>query len=427
MKAGTKNIAALALLVVLCAIPTVRLAKGNRELAEKLEKIRGPSEESENETFEKGGRVNRSSREMTVGRLFQQGGIEDARDFLRTYALSRQNHHHFAQWELQYQLTQMTQAELRLLRAELRKTPGFHHSQRNIEEMISNAEIALAPDDPGLFFDGVIKVARFDWQFQKKFEDWASTDPDAAIAWFQSKTSASDFHSGTIADRKNRAMVLAGLLRGIASQDLDLAVELFSKETRKNERIEGGNVLLPMATERAFEDGDEGLLRSVLEKEVTDESPFGNGRDSFWLEYTLITGDLMRSVELLRSLSNRDDFGKKMSLIISSQGAMPFGEKLSWLRKQVPEREELLQALDSPFRSQLFDGPEERYQETLEAVVAQPKGEERDIELLAVAKALRSYSKADDARRMAAEISDPDLRKRAQAKSSNDPFGFSED
>jgi len=419
MKAGTRNIAALALLVVLFTIPANRLAKGNRELAEKLENIKGSAAASENATLQRG-QMNRSNRKMTVGHLFQQGGIEDARDLLRTYALSRQNHHLFAQWKLQYQLKRMTLAELRLLRAELRKSPGILYNQKKIDEMISNAEIALAPDDPGLFFDGVIKAARFDSRLQKKFEEWASTDPEAAISWFQSKTAASDFHNGTIADRKNRAMVLAGLLRGIAAQNLDLAVELYSKETRKNERIEAGKVVMPLAMKQAVEEGDESLLRAVLEKAEIDSWSLYKNR---WFDYTKATGDPIKSAELLRSLENQKGFGRAMSAIISSQDEMPFWEKIDWLKKQVPEREEQLQALDISFRSQLFNGPKERYRETLETAITQPRGEERDLELLAITKALRSYSKADDARRMAAEISDPDLRKRAQAKSSNDPFG----
>jgi hypothetical protein len=326
--------------------------------------------------------------------------------------------------KLRHDLGRMTLDELRQLRVDLRKAPDVGNNNKLVEAMISEAEIKLIPNDPGPFFDGVLQVARFDSSLQKSLTEWATKDPGAAIAWFQSKTEASDFQDGSYESRQNRAKVLAGLLQGIAATNLDLAVELFSKETGRHEREEAGNVLIPLAMKRAVEQGDEGFLRTILETAVIEGDSFQQGVNNPWYDYTRATGDLEKSVELLKSLENQQNFGLAMSAIISSQNEISFREKADWLRGQVSDSEERLQALAFPIRSQLFDGSEVPYQETLEATIAQPPGNARDIELLALVQVFKSYSKTEDARRSATEISDPGLRERADEVLTYDPDPF---
>ncbi len=421
MKPKHKNGLALALLIALFAIPSAKLAQGNRELASKLEKQK-ESTLTQNHETQISQRKQRSPRKITLGQLFQNGGgISNAKDLSRNYFSSILTHHHFAAWKIQYDLSRMTLSDLRLLRSELKKTPSLLYLKERLEEMISQAEIALSPDDPGLFLDEVIKTSRFDSLFQTKLQNWALDDPAAAVAWFQSKKSLNDFHDGTIAGRKNRALVLSSLLRGLAIRDLNLAVKLFSEETRREEQIAGGKVLVPLAMKLAVDEANEGPLRSVLEKVESDQSPFGMAVGNPWFDYTKATGDIMRSAALLKSLENQEDIGQKMGAIILAQDDMTYSEKVRWLLKQLPNREERLQALSSPLRSELFNGPAERYNDTLETIVALPPGEDRDIQLFATAKALRSWRKIEDARRITAEISDPELRARL-AYNKNDPF-----
>ncbi|MFT6863214.1 MAG: hypothetical protein ACJAVK_001775 [Akkermansiaceae bacterium] len=57
-------------------------------------------------------------------------------------------------------------------------------------------------------------------------------------------------------------------------------------------------------------------------------------------------------------------------------------------------------------------------------MLAQPKGENRDLELLAAVHALEYRSQPDRARRITENISDPDLKARAEAIQIKDPFGL---
>lgn len=429
MKPRNKNLTALALLAALFGISTIHLARGNRKLASELEELRETAEQrtAEREDLTISSRSQRT-REKTVGQVLQQlGGFEDARGLLRKYILGRQSQDDFAISKLKHQVNGMTLDELRLLRTELRRLPGLYKDE--IEKIISKAEAKLAPDDPGLFFDGVVKAVQIDDELQLKLQDWAASDPTAAIAWFQSKKAASDFHTGTIAGRKNRAMVLAGLLRGIASQDLALAVELFSKETRRDARIAGGKELIPLAIKRATEGKGESLLRTLLETAVTDESPFGWDTANPWFDYTKTTGDPIRSAELLNSLKNQDSFGRKMSAIISTQDEMPYREKVEWLKEQIPDQEQRLQAYSSIFVSQLdsllFNGSDEPYRETLNTLLAHDPGADRDLELHAAVMGLNSRGRTGDARSLAKKITEPTRRAQAMAvleEVDRDPF-----
>lgn len=210
----------------------------------------------------------------------------------------------------------------------------------------------------------------------------------------------------------------------MAPQNLDLAVNLFSKETRQAERAEAGKVLIPLTVYDAVANDDTRLLGKFLETAVDQINPFNSAVPNPWQDYTKATGDPMKSVELLKSLQNQADFGKKMATIIAAKTDMPFTERMDWLNEQIPETEERINALESSFRGQMA---QDSVTDDLNKRITQAPGQKRDLELLAAARVLESTTHPKEAERVANEISDPQIRARADEflgtnPFSNDPF-----
>jgi hypothetical protein len=210
----------------------------------------------------------------------------------------------------------------------------------------------------------------------------------------------------------------------VAPQNLDLAVNLFSKETRQAERAEAGKVLIPLTVYDAVANDDTRLLGKFLETAVDQINPFNSAVPNPWQDYTKATGDPMKSVELLKSLQNQADFGKKMATIIAAKTDMPFTERMDWLNEQIPETEERINALESSFRGQMA---QDSVTDDLNKRITQAPGQKRDLELLAAARVLESTTHPKEAERVANEISDPQIRARADEflgtnPFSNDPF-----
>lgn len=425
MKSRRHTIVASALLAAIFAIPSIYLARENAELAGELEqgRSRASGNLSERQTSDRG-RFNQ--REMTVGRLLQQGpDVRNAGSLLRSFFSAQETGHLFDIYALSYQLNQLSLEELRTLRADLRKLPKLdRYTFESLENLISQAEIAVSDQDPGTYFDEAIKSARFDRSLSAKLREWASSDPKAAVAWFEGKTDPNDFKNGSISDRKNRALAFAALLEGLAPQNLDLAVNLFSKETRQAERAEAGKVLIPLTVYDAVANDDTRLLGKFLETAVDQINPFNSAVPNPWQDYTKATGDPMKSVELLKSLQNQADFGKKMATIIAAKTDMPFTERMDWINEQIPETEERINALESSFRGQMA---QDSFTDDLNKRITQAPGQKRDLELLAAARVLESTTHPKEAERVANEISDPQIRARADEflgtnPFSNDPF-----
>ena len=423
MKFDPKTHLALVFLVLLMAVPSVYLSRGNKELEERLETMKGAG-------VGEAGRLrgySRKNREMTVGRLFRQSSrVTDARSMVMTYAQAQQDRNSFAMHKLQYDLAKLTFEELRALRVGIRKIPGPH--KETMELMISSAELSLSPDEPGLFLDAAIQTARFDRNFQKKLEDWALSDPGAAIAWFQSQTAANHFENGTIDGRDNRAKAFGSLIKGIAAGNLELAVDLFSKESRLYELLEARSILVSLSMERAIEEKDESLFRTVLETsdfgQMDPFSLFGSGGP--WFDYTKATGDLTRSVNLLKSMNNQAHFGRKMAAIIASQEDMPLREQIDWLKNEIPDQQGQIEAFEASFSNRILNDPFATGLEFVDSVKELERGLDRDLELSALVKGLRRTGRREEATALIQEIEDPGLRAKAEKDQADDPFRVDE-
>lgn len=420
MKSRNQTLVVSVLLAAIFAAPSLYLARENSVLARDLAQIRSkaPGHINDRKSSE---RRSISQREMTVGRLLRQGpDVKTAAMLLRAYFQTQENGKLVDTLSLHYQLNQLSLEELRQLRADLRKLPKLDdfYFQR-LETLISEAEIAAAGKDLETYFNGAIRSARFDRGLSAELMRWASSDPEAAVAWFESKTDPADFKNGSISDRKNRALAFAALLRGVAPQDLELAVNLFSKETRQAERAEAGKALIPLTVYDAVANDDTRLLGKFLETAVDQINPFNSAVPNPWQDYTKATGDPMKSVELLKSLQNQTDFGKKMATIIAAKTDIPFRERMEWLNEQIPETEERILALESSFRGQMA---QDSFTGDLNERIAQAPGQKRDLELLAAARVLENTTHPEEAKRVTNEISDPEIRARAEAVLGTNPF-----
>ena len=312
MKSRNQTLVVSVLLAAIFAVPSLYLTRENAELAGQLDNARSGASHNISDSKTGGGR-NFSPREMTVGHLLQQGpDVRNAGALLRAYLLAQETGNLVGTWSLIYKLHQLPLAELRLLRADLKKLPKLdRYSFESLEALISNAEIAATDNNLAGYLDGAIRSARFDRALEGSLMKWASSDPEAAVAWFEAKTDPGDFKNGSISDRKNRALAFAALLRGVAPQNLELAVNLFAKETRQAERAEAGKALIPLIVYDAVANDDTRLLGKFLETAVDQINPFNSAVPNPWQDYTKATGDPMKSVELLKSLQNQTDFGKK--------------------------------------------------------------------------------------------------------------------
>ncbi len=356
----------------------------------------------------------KTTREKTVGDLIRDYSKPlSARDLMSRLSLT-ENQRSSEWWKIfNLHLARLDSLELEKLQADLWNANGPDQIRQSLFDSILSLQHERLKDDPAGFFEHVVGVGEANSKVQKFFIDWAQNDPQAALEWFRSKDPDTDFKNGSVFGGSNRKNLFEALLSGLASSNLNHAVDLIREENLRSTLYEIPWILTSRLIESAISEGDDSDLIHLLDSNKLNHlpmaiDPFSEHR--FWTEFTKATGDLDRSVQLLKSSEKPYGYGDAIAQIIASQTDLPIQAKADWIRSQMPNQDDYHQSLsrlllNSRDDADPFGSSDSFDSQTKEWLLEKTSTPENDPLFLQVASGLRNQGDWKNAYDVAVKVS----------------------
>lgn len=356
----------------------------------------------------------KSTREKTVGDLLRDYSKPlSAQDLMSRLSLT-ENQRSSEWWKIfNLYLTRLDSLELAKLQVDLWNANGPDQIRMNLIHSIQSLQHERLKEQPAQFFEHVIEVGEANSRVQNFFTDWTQNDPQAALEWFRSKDPDTDFKNGSVYGGRNRKNLFDALLRGLVNSHWKSAVDLIRDENERSTLYEIPWILTSRLIESAVSEGDDSDLIHLLDSNKLNHLPMAIdpfSEHQFWTEFTKATGDLDRSVQLLKSSEKPYGYGDAIAQIIASQADLPIQAKADWIRSQIPNQDDYHQSLsrlllNAPDEADPFGSSDSFDSGTKEWLLEKASTPENDPLFLQVASGLRHQGDWKNAYDVAVKVS----------------------